>query len=188
MKAGYIRFLAALGMTTLTAAACQAQPVRRSQHGTVSQMIGATRVGVDYNRPVARGRTLFGDEAVVRYGRVWNPGADTATTVAFSGDVTVNGQPLAAGTYSLWMIPRADEWTVIFSRAQPVFHVPYPGEDRDALRVTAKPGTASHMEVLAFYFPVVEPDSAVLRLHWGTTTLEMSIRVGNREQGIGNRE
>lgn len=157
---------------TMTSVAC-AQPVRRSQHATVTQRIGTTDVAVVYNRPVARGRTLFG--GIVPWGRAWTPGADTATTIAVSHDVLVNGHALAAGTYSLWAIPEPDTWTLIFSSAQPVFHIPYP-EGRDVLRVTATPATGSHMEVLAFYFPLVEPDSAVVNLHWGTTIVPLTIK------------
>ena len=64
---------------------------------------------------------------------------------------------------------------MIFSRALGVFHIPYQGEARDALRVAVAPEQGGHMEVLAFYFPVVGPDSAVLRLHWGTTIVPILI-------------
>ena len=123
---------------------------------------------------MARGRTLFGQ--VVRWRKVWNPGADSATTVEFSRDVLVEGQPLPAGPYTLWTIPDTTRWTVIFSRAVHVYHVPYPGESLDQLRVTVFPIQGSPMEVLAYYFPVVGPDSAVLRLHWGTTIVPLHIR------------
>ena len=161
-----VLLVAALGACAWSGADAQADApvVRRSQRGTVTQRVGRTEISVDYSRPVARGRTLFG--GVVPWGKVWNPGADTATTVAFSSDVLVNGEPLRAGKYSLWAIPERDVWTIIFSTAQPVWHLPYP-QGKDALRVTAAPAAGSHMEVMAFYFPVVEPDSAVLHLHWG---------------------
>lgn len=129
------------------------------------QMIATTAVTVVYNRPSARGRRLFG--GVVPYGRVWNPGADEATTITFSKDVRISGQPLAAGKYSLWMIPTAaGSWTLIFSKAADVFHVPYP-EGQDAVRVPLEPERGGFMETLAFYFPIVGPDSAVLNFHWG---------------------
>ena len=64
---------------------------------------------------------------------------------------------------------------MIFSHAVDVFHIPYPGEAQDALRVTVAPEQGGPMEVLAFYFPVVGPDSAVLRLHWGTTIVPIRI-------------
>src|SRR3990172_842159 len=81
-----------------------AQEPRPSQHGSLSQQIAGTLVSIEYNRPVARGRELFGK--LVPWGRVWNPGADTATSITLSTSVQVNGQTLAAGTYSLWAEPQ----------------------------------------------------------------------------------
>ena len=149
------------------------QAIPRSQHGSVSQRVGRTDIAIAYNRPVARGRALFG--SLVPWGRVWHPGADSATTISFSRDVRIEGHDLAAGSYTLWTIPTPDRWTVIFSHAVDVFHIPYPGEVQDALRVTVAPEQGGPMEVLAFYFPVVGPDSAVLRLHWGTTIVPIHI-------------
>jgi len=159
---------------------CWAHPLsaqtRPSQHGTVTQRVGSTDIGIVYNRPVARGRTLFGEGGVVRPGRVWNPGADSATTISFSRNVELDGHELAAGRYTLWMMTGADRWTVIISRAVDIFHTPYPGERQDALRFTVTPERGDHMEVLAFYFPIVAADSAVLRLHWGDTIVPITIR------------
>lgn len=151
------------------------EEVRRSQAAAVSQRIANTEITVTYSRPVARGRPLFG--ALVPYDAVWNPGADQATAAAFTREVHINGQPLQAGKYSLWTIPRADVWTVIFSKAADVYHEPYPGEGQDALRLDVRPEKGPHMEVLTFYFPVVEGKDAVLRLHWGEVMVPLSIRV-----------
>jgi hypothetical protein len=144
-----------------------------SQHGTVSQVMGLDTISIVYNRPVARGRRLFGH--LVKWGQVWHPGADSATTITFSKNVLVEGKPLAAGSYTLWTIPDSTTWTVMFSRALHVFHTPYPGDSFIVLRVPLKPESGDHMEVLAFYFPVVGPDSATLRLHWGTTIVPLKL-------------
>ena len=149
------------------------QGIPFSQHGTVSQRVGFTDISISYNRPVAHGRVLFGK--LVQWGRVWHPGADSATTITFSKGVTIEGRGLAAGQYTLWTIPDTSRWTVIFSRAVHVFHLPYPGESFDVLRVTVAPIQGSHMELLAYYFPMVGPDSAVLNLHWGTTVVPLHI-------------
>jgi hypothetical protein len=149
--------------------------VRKSQAAAVSQRIANTEVTITYSRPVARGRQLFG--ALVPYDEVWNPGADQATAMAVTRDVTVNGQPLAAGKYSLWAIPRSDAWTMIFSRAGDVYHTPYPGEAQDALRLEVQAEMGPHMETLLFYFPVVEGKDAVLRLHWGEVMVPLEISV-----------
>lgn len=163
-----------LGLLVLGCGALAAQE-RKSPPATVTQTIGGTEVRVVYNRPSARGRKLFG--GVVAWGRVWCPGADTATTIALSKDVLVGGQPLGAGKYSLWAIPTPDAWTLIFSRAVGVFHLPYPGAARDALRITLKPAAGPFFETLAFYFPTVGTDRALLELHWGETIIEIPISV-----------
>lgn len=166
--AGRLGFLLVLGpWPTLSA---QARP---SQHASVMQVIGATEVTIVYNRPSARGRQLFG--GLVPWGRVWCPGADQATTIAFSSDVQVAGQPLKAGKYSVWAIPDPAEWTLIFSSATDVWHVPYPGQPRDALRFKAKPEAGPFLETLVFYFPVVEADRAVVNLAWGETRVPIPI-------------
>jgi len=151
----------------------------KSQHATVTQLVGTTQVTIVYNRPSARGRTLFGKGGVVPWGKVWCPGADTATTVALSRDMMVGGQPLAAGKYSIWAIPGPDEWTLIFSRAAEVFHIPYPGESQDALRLKVKPqpGAGPFVESLAFYFPAAGADRALLNLHWGETIVQVPLAV-----------
>jgi len=151
-----------------------AQAPRPSQHGSVTQQVANTTITIEYNRPVARGRTLFG--SLVPYGRVWCPGADNCTTIQFSTDVKVNRQALARGTYSLWAEPQSDRWTMIFNSAQPVFHTRYP-QDKDVLRVQVSPREGSHMETLAFYFPVVDANHAELVLHWGTVVVPLAIDV-----------
>lgn len=151
------------------------EKVRASQAAAVAQRIANTEIIVTYSRPVARGRALFG--VLVPYDRVWNPGADQATALAFTRDVQVNEQALQAGKYSLWTIPRSDTWTVIFSKAADVYHEPYPGEAQDALRLDVRPDKGPHMEALTFYFPVVEGKDAVLRLHWGEVMVPLAIRV-----------
>lgn len=151
--------------------------VPRSQHGSVTQRVGTTDVSISYNRPVARGRTLFG--GLVAWNRIWHPGADSATTISFSKDVTIDGQTLKAGRYSVWTIPEESKpWTVIFNRGVGGWHTNYPGESQDALRLTVTPETGAHMESLTYYFPMVDADSAVLRLHWGTTIVPLMIREG----------
>jgi hypothetical protein len=157
----------------LAARLAAAQDIPLSQHGLVSQRVGTTAITIDYNRPVARGRKLFGD--LVPWGRVWHPGANDATTITFSKDVLIEGRPLAAGSYTLWNIPDSTRWTFIYSHALHVWHIPYPGESHDALRVQVTPEHGDHMEVLIYYFPVVGPDSATLRFHWGTTIVPIRI-------------
>jgi hypothetical protein len=158
----------------LTSSLCAQEPPRprRSQQASVSQAFGATRIEVKYSRPSARGRELFG--ALVPWGRPWTPGADTATSITIGSDVRINGQPLVAGSYSIWMVPGEASWTVIFSSAHPVFHLPYPS-GRDVLRVESTPRAGPHMELLTFYFPMVDGLAGELVMHWGTTVVPLRI-------------
>jgi hypothetical protein len=165
----------ALGALTLTTASLCAQDAprpRRSQQASVMQVFGTTRVEVKYSRPSARGRELFG--ALVPWGREWTPGADTATSVTFSNAVRVNGERLAAGVYSVWTIPEQSRWTIIFSSAHPVWHLPYP-QGRDVLRIESIPREGTHVELLTFSFPIVDGLAGELVIQWGTVMVPISI-------------
>ena len=155
----------ALLLSSLAALPCQAQMYPFSQRGKVSQSVAFTEISIEYGRPTARGRALFG--ALVPWDSVWHPGADDATRISFSRDITLEGQPLKAGTYTAWLIPRASlTWTFILSRAVGVPHTPYPGRDKDALRLDVRADSASHLETMSFHFPIVTRPSSTLRTPW----------------------
>lgn len=108
---------------------------------------------------------------------MWMPGANSATNIRFSDDVLINEKPLKAGRYSIWTIPNDKEWIVIFSNDWDQWHTKYPGKKEDALRLKISPERGSHMEVMAFYFPLVSSDSTTLHLHWGKTILPFEIEL-----------
>jgi hypothetical protein len=164
--------LASIAGMTSTARAQQGTP--KSQLASVTQQIAGARVEVLYRRPVARGRALFG--ALVPWGHIWTPSADSAARITVSMRVTVNGAELPAGTYSLWTIPDSVSWTVVFNGTPAAFHLRYP-EGHDVLRVRATPQQGAHVETLMFAFPTVDGDSAIMHLHWGTTIVPLTIRV-----------
>ena len=172
MGVGLLGAVAALADERLGAE--QEPKVKPSQHGTVSQRIADTTITIEYNRPVARGRELFGK--LVPYGRVWCPGADDCTTVEVSTKVMFEGQELPAGKYSVWTEPGPEKWIVIFNKQANVFHTRYPA-GQDALRLEVTPRTGSHMETLAFYFPAVDGHKGELALHWGTVVVPMRFEV-----------
>lgn len=156
-----------------------AQGYPPSQRGSVTQNVALTEIVVSYGRPVARGRELFGQ--LVPWDSVWHPGADSATRVTFNHDVVVEGHPLKAGDYSVWLIPRrSGSWTFILSRAAHVFHKPYPGPGDDVMRLEVPTERLSHMESLAIYFPQVLRDEGVMRIHWGETGVSVHIKAPYR--------
>lgn len=172
--------IVALGASARTSAA---QAIPFSQRASVSQTLGFTQIRIEYGRPTARGRALFGDSAIVKWDKLWHPGADSASRITFDRDVLIEGKLLTAGEYTLWTIPRASgAWTVIVSKAAHVFHTPYPGESQDALRVEVTAERGAHMESLAFYFPAVLRDEATLRLHWGEVVVPLRIKAPYRPE------
>jgi len=176
-----VLIIAAGGLAAAIPAISEAQAIAWSQFGSVTQRLGDVEMTIRYRRPVARGRELFG--TLVPWQQAWAPGADSATTIAFSGDVLVDGNRVPAGTYSIWMIPSPGDWTVILSRAAHVYHTPYPG-GRDLLRLTVAPEQALHVETLSFTFPLVDGPRAELAFQWGETRVVIPIAI-EVEDGTG---
>lgn len=165
--------LTAVTLARPTQARAQGYPF--SQRGTVSQKVAFTEFKLEYGRPTARGRALFG--ALVPWDSIWHPGADLATQISISRDITLEGQPVAKGVYTTWLIPRAQgTWTFILSRAKNIQHTPYPGASLDLLRMEVAPDQASHLETLTWFFPMVLRDEAVLRMQWGTSGISLRIK------------
>lgn len=148
---------------------------RVSQRGTVTQRIGLTDITIVYHRPEVGGREIWGK--TVPYGKVWRSGANENTTITFSDDVSVEGKPLAAGTYGLHTIPDKDQWTIIFSKNATSWGSFSYDEKEDALRVTTKPHPAESFEVLTYVFDDVKPDSAVATLRWEKLAVPIHISV-----------
>ncbi len=165
----------------LVPASLRAQGYPFSQRGSVEQSVALTDVAVTYGRPVARGRVLFGQ--LVPWDSVWHPGADSATRITFDHDVLIENRPLPAGAYSVWLVPRERlPWTFILSRAAHVFHKPYPGAAQDVLRADVVPDSLSYMDTMGIYFPTVFRDSAIMRIHWGTTGISVRLKAPYRPQ------
>ena len=148
---------------------------RQSQHALLTQRIGITDITINYHRPLANGRQIWGK--VAPYGQVWRAGANENTTIGFSDPVTIDGQPLDKGTYGLHMIPGENQWTVIFSKNSTSWgSFTYKQED-DALRINVKPQTAELHDALTYDFDELKPDSAVVTLRWDKVAVPFKVAV-----------
>jgi hypothetical protein len=78
---------------------------------TIKQSFGLSEITIDYSRPGAKNRIIFGD--VVPYGKVWRTGANSATKVTFGDDVKVEGSEIKAGIYAIYTIPNKDSWEIM---------------------------------------------------------------------------
>ena len=148
---------------------------RVSQRGSVTQRIGLTDITIAYHRPAVGGREIWGK--TVPNGKVWRAGANENTTITFSDDVTVEGKPLAAGTYGLHMIPDTNQWTIIFSKNSTSWGSFSYDEKEDALRVNVKPRPAEAFEQLTYTFDDVKPESTVATLRWEKLAVQFQIGV-----------
>jgi hypothetical protein len=147
----------------------------QSQHAVIMQRIGVTDITVNYHRPLANGRQIWGK--LVPYGQVWRAGANENTIVTFTDPVTIEGQPLDKGTYGLHMIPSENQWTVIFSKMSTAWGSFSYKQDEDALRVTVKPQPAELHDALTYDFDDVKPDSAVVTLRWDKVAVPFKVEV-----------
>lgn len=133
-------FLSTFALCVLVACA-QDKSKRPSPPAVEKETISSgADVTIDYSQPSLKGRTIGTD--VATYGKVWRTGANEPTTIEVSKDVKVEGQALPAGKYSLYTIPGADEWVVIFNKKTTGWGTQY-DESQDLLRIKVKPGKAS---------------------------------------------
>ena len=121
---------------------------RKSKNGKAGGTIDGVEITLEYGRPQVRDREIWG--ALVPYGQVWRTGANEATTIRFSGDVTIEGEALPAGTYGLFTIPGEGEWTVIFNKVANQWGAFNYDDGEDALRVTVEPRSHEHVEAMDF--------------------------------------
>jgi predicted alpha/beta hydrolase len=166
------RILALVVVVAAVATPACAQ-AKKSERGSVGQTVAGTTITVEYSRPKARGRSLFG--GVVKWGEHWTPGADWATTVEVDHDVTVEGERLPKGKYGVWTVVQPDQWTVGFHREWRRFHTNRPDSTDEALRLTVRPDSGPPVELLTFDFPEVDSTGATLRFRWGPVVVPLRI-------------
>jgi hypothetical protein len=120
-----------------------------SPNASFKQTFGLGEISVNYSRPQAKGRVIFGD--LVPFDKLWRTGANASTKVSFTDDVTIEGNKLPAGEYALYTIPGKMEWTLIFHKNIKLWGLGDPGEykeENDALRIKVKPQMSSLVENL----------------------------------------
>ena len=148
---------------------------RVSPNAMASQTFGITTATVQYGRPSVRGREVFG--GLVPYGEVWRAGANEATTLTVSDDVMVGGQPLAAGSYSLFLVPMEDgPWTVVVNETAEQWGAYEYDMTKDVLRaeVIAETGRPVQ-EQLLMLFEQVDAGGTTLVLAWDDVRIPVRI-------------
>ena len=141
---------------------------------TIKQDFGLGNVELSYSRPAAKGRKIYGD--LVPFGKVWRTGANQATTLTFSEDVTIGGKKVPAGKYGLVTIPDKDSWTIIITKqldvTSPVAYKP----ESDVVRVDVKPMKIEmKIESFTMQFANVKSNSCELNILWENTIVSLPI-------------
>ena len=149
--------------------------MRLSPKAEIKQQVGLTDVQILYGRPGVKGRTIWGK--LVPYDAVWRAGANEATKITFSTDVTIEGKKLKKGSYSFFTIPGKKEWTLIFNKVADQWGAFEYNESQDALRIKVKTEKGSWQEWLLYTITKVSDSSAVIRLEWEKLKIPFKVEV-----------
>jgi DUF2911 family protein len=188
MKA-VIKNLFFVGFAALLASNLSAQELpQKSPAASTAYTIGLTKITIDYSSPAIRERTIWGE--VVPYDEIWRAGANKATTIEFSTDVSLEGKELVAGKYAFFVIAKAGDdakWTVIFNKVADQWGAYQYDESNDALRVDVKPQFKKvNQERLTYSIHDQTADKGYFKMAWGKARLYVRFKVDVLEAALAN--
>lgn len=142
---------------------------------TVKQAFALSDVTVEYSRPGAKDRVVFGD--VVPFGKVWRTGANGATKITFGEDVKVEGNAITAGTYALYTIPNKDSWEVIIYKDLTLGgNVANYKKENDAAHFTVKTKALNdQVETFTIDFSDITSTGMNIVLKWEKTSVAFNV-------------
>ncbi len=170
-------------LVATVAVQAQVQTPAASPAAMASTVVGLTDVKIEYSRPKAKGRKIFGAgaEFLVPFGQVWRTGANNGSKVTFSDDVKFGGSDVPKGTYLLLTIPGAAEWTVILYKDASIGgDMSAYKQENDQARVTVKSEKLTE-KVETFTLGISDLSengkTANLQLSWESTSVKVGITV-----------
>ncbi|HCQ13030.1 DUF2911 domain-containing protein [Flavobacterium sp.] len=164
----------------------QVKTPQSSPKSVVSQVVGLTDVTLDYSRPSAKGRTVFGD--LVPFGKLWRTGANQNSMITFSEDVVIKGTTLKKGKYAIFTTPKADMWEVIFYTATDNWGTPENWDvNKVALSTNVDPVMlGNNVETFTLAINNVSNDSATLDISWEKTMVSVKFEVPTQKMAIAS--
>jgi hypothetical protein len=164
----------------------QVKTPQSSPKSTVEQLVGLTTVDLEYSRPSAKGRSVFGN--LVPFGKLWRTGANANTVVSFSDDVVINGKTLKKGKYALFTLPKADMWEVIFYTATDNWGLPENYDvNKVAISLNVDPIMLNNsIETFTIGVGNLTNDSATLDIAWEKTMVSIKFDVPTQKTAIAN--
>jgi hypothetical protein len=179
-----ISLLLVAAALTATEASAQLQLPAPSPKATVMQTVGLTDITIDYSSPAVKGRAIWGQ--LLPYDSLWRAGANAATKITFSKDVTVEGTAVPKGTYSIFVIPsKAADWTIILNKNANASTDEYKKAE-DIVRVKAKAQAVPHRERLAYSFSNFTEDAATVDLEWEKMRVSFNVKLDTEKQAMNN--
>ena len=175
MKRANIAGFIVLVMVFATPLLAQVEVPRVSPKAAVMQTVGLTEIEIVYSRPGVKERQIWGE--LVPWGELWRTGANEATTIEFSHDVSVEGVPVPAGKYALFTIPGEEAWTVILNSDWDQPGTSRYDEEKNVATIAVAPESGPWQEWMAFHFPDLSDDSATIELAWKETRIPFQIEV-----------
>jgi hypothetical protein len=166
----------------------QVKTPQSSPNSTLSQVVGLTDVMINYSRPSAKGRTIFGD--LVPFGKLWRTGANANSTVSFSEDVLINGATLKKGKYAIFTTPKADMWEVVFYTDTDNWGTPEEwNANKVAVVTNVDPiGLGNNVETLTIAINNITNDSATLDISWEKTMVSVKFIVPTQKAAMASIE
>jgi hypothetical protein len=156
-----------------------------SYASTIHQKVGFTNFRIDYERPMQRGRPIFG--GLVPYSKPWKTGGGFHNRISFDTDIVIEGKTVKKGTYHLVTIPDPKSWKIIFTTDSLVFakNKPYE-EDKEVMRISRTPEkSARHYEAFTIDIDIVN-NNAVFTFTWDHTTVGFQAETGTTK-GVMNQ-
>jgi hypothetical protein len=166
----YFLFLSLLLMTGGAAYAQGLTLPATSPHEHIRQTVGLTNVDLDFSRPGVKGRKIFG--GLLPYDSVWRIGANAATTIEVSDDITFGGHQLKKGKYALFARPGVNSWTILVNGNPDVWGTDYHASET-LFQLKAKPENAQFTESLLINLDSLRNDSANLIIQWERTRVSI---------------
>ncbi len=177
------RFFSVLAVLVFSGFLLKAQDIPKpSPLVILSQTVGLTEIKIEYSSPAVSGRKIW--DGLVPYGELWRTGANMATKITFSKDVTISNQRISAGAYSLFTIPGKTEWTVILNKDAELSGTSGYKEANDALRFKVKPQEVQMRERLLFLIADFTMDEAVIALEWEKIRIPFTVKLDTEKQAM----
>ena len=148
-----------------------------SPSSSASQVVGLTDIDIEYSRPSAKGRTIFGADGIVPFDEIWRTGANQATKITFSDAVTVEGKELAAGSYAILTKPGAASWDVHFYAFETGNWGSYVDKEPSAAVTVSPVALPLKVETLTISVGDLTSEGAVLSILWSDVYVPINVGV-----------